>query len=60
MRGHVLGMLRSRGNPSIFVSGRQGSPRQRRVIVTVDEIVQRTGMVRFVKAITDLAPLLRG
>ena len=46
MRGHVLGMLRSRGNPGVFVCGSKSALRQRRVIVAMDEIVQRTGMVR--------------
>src|SRR5262249_54012477 len=43
---HVLGMMRSRGNPCVFVGGSKHALGQRWVIVAVDEIVQRTGVVR--------------
>ena len=46
MRGHVLGMLSRRGDLGISVGGIKTALRQRRVIVGVDQIVQRARMVR--------------
>src|SRR3954470_8502880 len=46
MRGHMLGMLRRRSNLCVSVSCIKTALRERRVIVSVDEIVQNARMIR--------------